>query len=59
MLRQRYVDWLSVSKLPLKCVVVSLYPVVIQRLKCNTSKEFNCLIQLLLIMFHKNESNIF
>jgi hypothetical protein len=30
--------WLSVSKLPLKCAVVSLYSVVKQRLKCNTGK---------------------
>jgi hypothetical protein len=40
--------WLSLSKLPLKCAVVSLYSVVKQRLKCNTSKVRNCLIQFLL-----------
>jgi hypothetical protein len=32
---------LSVSKLPLKCAVVSLYSVVKQRLKCKTGKVFN------------------
>jgi hypothetical protein len=31
--------WLSVSTLPLKCAVVSLYSVVKQRLKCNTGKK--------------------
>jgi hypothetical protein len=40
--------WLSVSKLPLQCAVVSLYSVVKQRLKCNTGKLCNCLIQFLL-----------
>jgi hypothetical protein len=39
---------LSVSKLPLKCAVVSLYSVVKQRLKCNIGKVCNCLIQFLL-----------
>jgi hypothetical protein len=42
--------WLSVSKLPLKCAIVSLYSVVKQRLKCNTGKVCNCLIQFLLTM---------
>jgi hypothetical protein len=41
--------WLSVSKLPLKCIV-SLCSVVKQRLKCNTGKVCNCLIQFLLTM---------
>jgi hypothetical protein len=36
---------LSVSKLPLKCAVFALYSVVKQRLKCNTGKVCNCLIQ--------------
>jgi hypothetical protein len=40
--------WLSVSKLSLKCAVVSLYSVVKQRLKCITGKVCNCLIQFLL-----------
>jgi hypothetical protein len=40
--------WLSVSKLPLQCAVVSLYSVVKQRLKCNTGKFCNRLIQILL-----------
>jgi hypothetical protein len=38
---------LSVSKLPLKCAVVSLYSFVLQRLKCITGKACN-LIQFLL-----------
>jgi hypothetical protein len=42
--------WLSVSKLPLQCAVVSLYSVVKQRSKCNTGKVCNCLIQFLLTM---------
>jgi hypothetical protein len=41
---------LSVSKLPLKCAVVSLYSFVKQRLKCNTGKVCNCLIQFVLTM---------
>jgi hypothetical protein len=41
-------DWLSVLKLPLQCAVVWLYSVVKQRLKCNTGKVCNCLIQFLL-----------
>jgi hypothetical protein len=45
--------WLSVSKLPLKCAVVSLYSVVKEQLKCNTGKVCNCLIQLLLIVVHE------
>jgi hypothetical protein len=47
--------WLSVSKLPLKCAVVSLYSVVKQRLKCNTGKVCNCLIQFLLTMVLSTE----
>jgi hypothetical protein len=42
--------WLSVSKLPLNCAVLSLYSVVKQRLKCNTGKVCNSLIQFLLTM---------
>jgi hypothetical protein len=42
--------WMSVPKLPLQCAVVSLYSVVKQRLKCNTGKECECLIQFLLRM---------
>jgi hypothetical protein len=41
---------LSVSKMPLKSVVVSLYSFVKQRLKRNTGKVSNCLIQFLLTM---------
>jgi hypothetical protein len=39
---------LSVPKLPLQCAVVSLYSIDKQRLKCNTGKMRNCLIQVLL-----------
>jgi hypothetical protein len=50
-LRLWYVKiWLSVSKLPLKCAVVSLYSLVKQRLMCNTGKVCNCLIQFSLSM---------
>jgi hypothetical protein len=42
--------WLSVSKLLLRCAVVSLYSVVKQQLNCNTGKACNCLIQFLLTM---------
>jgi hypothetical protein len=44
-LRLRYVDLVVISNLPLKCAVVSLYSVVKLRLKCNTGKVCNCLIQ--------------
>jgi hypothetical protein len=40
--------WLSVPKLPLQRAVVSLYSVVKQRLKCNTGKVWDCLIQFVL-----------
>jgi hypothetical protein len=51
--------WLPVSKLPLKCAVVSLYSVVKQRLKCNTGKVCNCLIQFLLSMVLSIEERVF
>jgi hypothetical protein len=51
--------WLSVSKLPLKCTVVSLHSVVKQRLKCNTGKVCNCLIQFLLTMVFSVEERVF
>jgi hypothetical protein len=50
---------LSVSKLPLKCAVVSLYSVVKQRFKCNTGKVCNCLTQFLLIMVLSIEERVF
>jgi hypothetical protein len=51
--------WLSVSKLPLKCAVVSLYSVVKQRLNCNTGKVCNCLIQFLLTTVLSIEESVF
>jgi hypothetical protein len=51
--------WLSVSKLPLQCAVVSLYSVVKQRLKCNTGKVCNCLIQFLLTVVLSIEGRVF
>jgi transposase len=36
--------------LPLQCAVVSLHSVVKQRLKCNTGKVRNCLVQFLLTL---------
>jgi hypothetical protein len=50
--------WLSVSKLPLQCAVVSLYTVVKQRLKCNTGKLCNCLIKFLLTMVLSLEERV-
>jgi hypothetical protein len=51
--------WLSVSKLPLQCAVVSLYSVVKQRLKFNTGKVCNCLIQFLLTVVLTIEERAF
>jgi hypothetical protein len=51
--------WLLVSKLPLKCAVVSMYSVVKQRLKCNTGKVCNCLNQFLLTLVLSIEENVF
>jgi hypothetical protein len=51
--------WLSVSKLPLKSAVVSLYSVVKQWLKCNTGKVCNCLFQFLLAMILSIEEHVF
>jgi heme exporter protein D len=45
--------WLSVSKLPLQCAVVSLHSVLKQRLK------HNCLIQFLLTMVLSIEERVF
>jgi hypothetical protein len=45
--------------LPLKCAVVSLYSVVKQRLKCNTGKVCNCLIQIYSLWFVDITSNTF
>jgi hypothetical protein len=50
--------WLSVSKLPLKRAVVSLYSVVKQRLKCSTGKVCNCLVQFLLTMVLSIEERV-
>jgi hypothetical protein len=46
-LRLQYVGMISVSKLPLRCAVVSVYSVVKQQVKCNTANACNCLIQFL------------
>jgi hypothetical protein len=43
----------------LKCAVVSLFSVVKQRLKCNTGKVRNCLIQFLLTMVLAIEERVF
>jgi hypothetical protein len=51
--------WLSVPKLPLQCAAVSLYLAVKQRLKCNTGKVCNCLIQFYSVCFVDITSNIF
>jgi transposase len=44
--------------LPLQCAVVSLYSVVKQRLKCNTGKVCNCLIQFLLTVVLSIEERV-
>jgi hypothetical protein len=51
--------WLSVSKLPFKCDVVSLYSFVKQRLECNTVKVCNRLIHFLLAMVLSIEELVF
>jgi hypothetical protein len=51
--------WLSVSKLPLKCAVVSLYSVVKQRLKCNTGKVCKFSIKFLLTVVLSIEEPVF
>jgi hypothetical protein len=51
--------WLSVSKLPLQCAAVSLYSAVKQRLKCNTGKVRNCLIQFLLTVVLSIKARVF
>jgi hypothetical protein len=43
----------------LKCAVVSLYSVVKQRLKCNTGKVCNCLIQFLVTVVLSIEERAF
>jgi hypothetical protein len=45
--------------LPFKCAVVSLYSAVKQRLKCNTVKVCNCLIQFLLTVVLSIEERVF
>jgi hypothetical protein len=50
--------WLPVLKLPLKCAVVSVYSVVKQWLKCNTSKMWNRLIKFLLAMVLSIEKHV-
>jgi hypothetical protein len=51
--------WLSVSKLPLQCAVVSLYSAVKPRLQCDTGKVCDCLIQFLITMVFQLTSNTF
>jgi hypothetical protein len=48
--RLRYVDLVVSNEVAVEVCVVSLFLVVKQRLKCNTGKVCNCLIQFLLIM---------
>jgi hypothetical protein len=53
-LRLRYVDLVVSIEVAVEgCAVVSLYSVVKQRLKCNTGKVCNCLVQFLLTMVHE------
>jgi hypothetical protein len=57
-LKLQYVD-LVVGIEVLKCAVVSLCSVVKQRLKCNTGKVCNCLIQFLLTVVLSIEERVF
>jgi hypothetical protein len=50
---------LSLSKLLLQCAFVSLYSFVNQRLKCNTGRVCNCLIQFLLAVVLSMEERVF
>jgi hypothetical protein len=43
----------------LQCAVISQYSVVKQRLKCNTGKVFNCLIQFLFTVVLSTEERVF
>jgi hypothetical protein len=54
-LRLQYVDLVF----SIKVSVVSLYSVVTQRLKCNTGKVCNCLIQFLLTVVLSIEERVF
>jgi hypothetical protein len=57
---QAMVHRLAVSiKVAVECAAVSLYSVVIQRLKCNTGKVCNCLIQFLLTVVLSVEERVF
>jgi hypothetical protein len=51
--------WLSVPKLPLQCAAVSLYSAVKQRLKRNTGKVCDCLVQFLLTVVLSIEECVF
>jgi hypothetical protein len=55
----RCVDFVSVSRLSLKCTVVSLHSTVKQRMKCNFRRVFNCLIKFLLTMVLSTEERVF
>jgi hypothetical protein len=58
-LRLRYIDLVVSIEVSLKRAVVSLYSAVKQRLKCNTGKVCNCLIQFLLTMILSIEERVF
>jgi hypothetical protein len=50
-----YLDLVVSIEVAVEIAVVSLYSVVKQRLKCNTSKVRNCLIHVLLTTVHEKQ----
>jgi hypothetical protein len=58
-LRLLYVDVAVSIEVAVEVAVVSLYSVVKQRLKCNTGKVWNCLIQFSLVIVLSIEERVF
>jgi hypothetical protein len=58
-LRLRYVDLVVSIEVAVEVCFFLLYSVVKQRLKCNTGKVCNCLIQFLVTMFLSIEERVF
>jgi hypothetical protein len=57
--RLRYADLVARIEVAVEVCCCSLYSVVKQRLKCNTGKVCNCLIQFLLTMVLSIEEHVF
>jgi hypothetical protein len=58
-LRLRYVDLVVSIEVVVEVCCFFTYSIVKLRLKCNTGKVFNCLIQFLLTMFLSMEERVF